>query len=103
MASRNDRRKRSTGERGKGARSKPAARSTVPAEVSDRIVREIGDGVGLVTVARRLNADEVPTGGTAAAWTPQKVRAVYLRATGASGIKAVREQAPLKRGETSAA
>src|SRR5437764_10989291 len=102
MASRSKRGKRGTGERQNGARSS-AAKGGVPAEVSERIVREIGEGVGLVTVARGLNADEVPTGGTAAAWTPQKVRAVYMRATGASGIKAVREQAPLKRAETTAA
>ena len=98
MAPRSKQRKRGTGERQNRARP-AAAKSAVPAEASERIVREIGDGVGLVTVARGLNADGVATGGTAAAWTPQKVRAVYLRATGASGIRAVREQAPLKRAE----
>jgi hypothetical protein len=96
MASQSKQQKPPSGKRQSGELR--AGRSAVPAEVAERIVREIGDGVGLVTVARSLNADGVPTGGTAAAW----VRAVYLRATGASGIKAVREQAPLKRAETRA-
>jgi hypothetical protein len=37
---------------------------------------------------------------TAKEWTPQSVRAVNVRATEVPGIKAAREQAPLKRGLT---
>jgi hypothetical protein len=70
----------------------------VPDEVRARIVQLIDEGLGLGTVARKLNDDRVEKPGKAKEWTPQSIRSVYVRATGLPGIKAAREQAPLKRG-----
>lgn len=49
---------------------------TLPAEVTERVVRERSTGMTLAAIARGLNADAVPTARAGACWYPSTVRAV---------------------------
>jgi len=51
-------------------------RSTLPAEVVERIRRERGQGCTLAEIADRLNRDAIPTGQGGRQWWPSTVRAV---------------------------
>jgi hypothetical protein len=77
------------------ARTEREPAREVPQDVVDRIVSEINDGTGLVTVTKKLNTDGVPAGGRAKQWYPVTVRDVYLKATGADNLKTVRAEKPL--------
>lgn len=54
-------------------------RTTVPAEVVERIRAEHAAGTSLGEIARRLTADRVPTAQSGAQWWPSTVRAILRR------------------------
>lgn len=54
-------------------------RSTLPADVIDRIRARRGEGVSLQGIADELNRDGVVTGQGAAGWQPSSVRSVLMR------------------------
>jgi DNA invertase Pin-like site-specific DNA recombinase len=51
-------------------------RSTLPAEIVERVRRERAAGMTLQAIADRLNRDRVPTGQGGACWRPSSVRTV---------------------------
>lgn len=55
-------------------------RSSLPAEVVDRITHERGEGRSLRAIADRLNADQVATGQGAGTWRHSSVAAVLRSA-----------------------
>jgi len=57
----------------------PGRRSKMPGKIVARIVRAADAGDSLGEIARRLNADKVPTEQGGAAWYPSTVRAVLRR------------------------
>jgi hypothetical protein len=76
--------------------SKPAAVKTeAPQEVIDRIVTDILGGKGLTAVAKALTEEGVPTLGSSTKWHPPVVRGIFMKATGATGVKAIRDKSPV--------
>lgn len=77
------------------AKKNKTVKTEVSQEIVDRIVADIDSGLGLTTVANKLNDDKVKTPGKSEVWYPQVVRGIYMKATGAKGIRDVRKNAPL--------
>jgi hypothetical protein len=78
------------------SKTEAAPRTGLPEQTRDRVVELINGGHGLSAAAKILNEEGLTTS-TGKAWTAQLARGVYMKATGAEGIGAVRDKHALVR------
>lgn len=73
------------------------AKTEVPQELIDRMVKMAQDGMGITAIAKTLTDEKVPTPGKSKQWHPPVVRGYIMRATGVSGIQELRKKNPVVR------